>query len=86
MSENDLLCPCGTGLNYDECCQPYIEGKKDAPTAEAVMRSRYSAYAKHECGYIVSSCSPNTKDDEKIDEKETRKWEESSKWLGLTII
>jgi SEC-C motif-containing protein len=83
---NDKRCPCGSGLNYDECCGPYIAGTKDAPTAEALMRARYSAYVKDEIPFIVKSCSPNTKSEEKIDEKETRKWAERSKWLGLEVV
>jgi SEC-C motif-containing protein len=86
MSDDEKLCPCGSGLNYDECCEPYIKGVKDPPTAEALMRSRYSAYAKKEVSYIVNTCSPNGPDEEKIDEKETRKWAEKSNWLGLTIV
>jgi SEC-C motif-containing protein len=50
------------------------------------MRSRYSAYAKKAVGYIVETCAPTGKAEEKIDEKETRKWAEKSRWLGLTIV
>ncbi len=37
------LCPCGSGRPYEECCETYIEGRETAPTAEALMRSRYAA-------------------------------------------
>ena len=39
-------CPCGSGLAYEACCGPIIAGAP-AATAEALMRSRYSAYARH---------------------------------------
>jgi SEC-C motif-containing protein len=83
---NVAACPCGSGLDYNECCHPYISGEKLPPTAEALMRSRYSAYAKREVDYIVNTCSPNGKKEEKIDVKETRAWAEKSTWLGLTIV
>lgn len=77
-------CPCGSGRNYSDCCEPYILGKADVPTAEALMRSRYSAYVVHAIDYIVDTC---IKDDEHgIDVKQTRDWSEKSEWLGLKII
>lgn len=77
-------CPCGSGLAYSACCEPLIKGKKDAPTAEALMRSRYSAYVKHEIDYIEATHERDTADN--ISREETRKWAESSTWLGLKIL
>ena len=77
-------CPCGSGRSYSDCCKPYISGKAKAPTAEALMRSRYSAYAEHEIDYIINSCVQRGKED--IDYKSTREWSEKSQWLGLEII
>jgi SEC-C motif-containing protein len=77
-------CPCGSGRDYSECCEQYISGKADAPTAEALMRSRYTAYVVHDIDYIVDTC---IKDDEHdIDVQQTRDWSEKSEWLGLKII
>jgi SEC-C motif-containing protein len=78
-------CPCGSGLSYTECCEPYIAGTKKPPTAEALMRSRYTAYAEHAVDYIIDTCIT---DEEKrnIDVKETRSWSEKSTWLGLKIL
>jgi len=77
-------CPCGSGLAYGECCEPYITGAKFAPTAEALMRSRYTAYVEHAIDYIVETCSQDEKD--KIDIKQTKNWSERSTWLGLKIV
>jgi SEC-C motif-containing protein len=77
-------CPCGSGREYPECCEPYINGTANAPTAEALMRSRYSAYVEHIVDYIINTCLRKGKDD--IDEKQTRDWSEKSKWLGLKIL
>ena len=77
-------CPCGTGRAYSECCEPYITGKAQAPTAEALMRSRYSAYVEHAIDYIINTCVRKGKDD--IDYQSTKDWSEKSTWLGLNII
>ena len=77
-------CPCGSGLEYSECCEPYITGIKSAGSAEALMRSRYSAYVEHAIDYIVETCSEDEKD--RIDIGQTRSWSERSKWLGLKIL
>jgi SEC-C motif-containing protein len=77
-------CPCGSGRTYDECCKPYITAKAKAPTAEALMRSRYSAYVEHEIDYIINTCVHRGKDD--IDYQSTRDWSEKSTWLGLKIV
>jgi SEC-C motif-containing protein len=77
-------CPCGSGRAYPECCEPYITGAAKPPTAEALMRSRYSAYAEHAVDYIINTCIHENKDD--IDIKQTKDWSEKSRWLGLKII
>ncbi|MDR1858606.1 MAG: YchJ family protein [Treponema sp.] len=77
-------CPCGSGRPYSDCCEPYISGKAQPPTAEALMRSRYSAYVEHAIDYIIDTCVHRGKDD--IDYKSTRDWSEQSTWLGLKIV
>ena len=77
-------CACGSGLAYGQCCEPYITGVKAAPTAEALMRSRYTAYVEHAIDYILDTCTKDKADS--IDAKQTRSWSEKSKWLGLTIL
>ena len=79
-----MNCPCGSGLPYKKCCEPFISGAENAPTAEALMRSRYAAYVTHAVDYIVETCSEDEKD--KIDIAQTRAWSEKSKWLGLKIL
>ncbi len=77
-------CPCGSGRSYADCCGQYISGAKKAPTAEALMRSRYTAYAKQKVDYIVDTCvRDGTRD---IDVEQTKKWSEKSEWLGLKIV
>jgi uncharacterized protein YchJ len=42
-----IKCYCGSLSNYSQCCEGYIKGVKK-PTAEKLMRSRYSAYVRQE--------------------------------------
>lgn len=56
-------CPCLRGVPFDECCGPFLAGTKSAPTAEHLMRSRYSAFSVGDADYLVatwhSSTAPN---------------------------
>jgi SEC-C motif-containing protein len=61
-----------------------IDGSVIAPTAESLMRSRYSAYVVHAIDYLGETLHPDHRGD--WDRDATRKWAESSEWLGLTIV
>lgn len=78
-----MNCPCGIEKPYSECCGRYHAGEP-APTAEALMRARYSAYVKANIDYLAASLSPDTRDD--FDEGSARRWARESKWLGLQIL
>lgn len=55
-----LLCPCGRGVSYAECCEPLHLGTA-APTAERLMRSRYSAFALGNEPYLFQSWHRSTR-------------------------
>ena len=76
-------CPCCSGKPYAECCAPYHQGTAHAPTAEALMRSRYSAFARSEIGYIVRTVHPSARHE--VNEDDIRNWSERSEWLNLHI-
>ncbi|MCO1655593.1 YchJ family protein [Pseudonocardia humida] len=59
MSE-PVVCPCGSGERYGACCGPAHAGTP-APTAEALMRSRYSAFALGLGSYLLASWHPSTR-------------------------
>ncbi len=53
-------CPCGSQTPYAQCCEPFhVQGK--APTAEALMRSRYSAFALKLVPYLVATTHPDAR-------------------------
>ncbi|MEN6587495.1 MAG: YchJ family metal-binding protein [Sulfuricella sp.] len=71
----NLLCPCGSGLPFESCCGPYLAGKSSPPTAETLMRSRYSAFVRHDWDYL------NHTQREPDNEPATADIE----WLGLEV-
>lgn len=73
-------CPCGGGL-YARCCARYIECDTPAPTPEALMRSRYTAYALGKDDYILATWAPRTRPRHLYDAKDAR-----PKWLRLEVL
>jgi len=47
-----MKCPCGTSLLYFVCCGRFVESDELPITAEQLMRSRYTAFAKRRWAYI----------------------------------
>ncbi|MBF7730586.1 YchJ family protein [Pseudomonas sp. N040] len=75
-------CPCGSGQSYAECCGRWHAGAP-APTPEALMRSRYSAYALGMIDYLIATTLPAQQDG--LDRQAMREWSMHSTWLGLTV-
>jgi SEC-C motif-containing protein len=76
-------CPCGSGLTLESCCGPIIGGQP-APTAEALMRARYTAYVQKDIHFIMDSTLKSSREDS--DEAAMRAWAEQSVWQGLEIL
>lgn len=51
-------CSCGSGEIFERCCQLYLLGKAEAPSAEVLMRSRYSAYHQGSIDYLIATHHP----------------------------
>ncbi len=77
-------CPCGQNLPFEACCKKYIEGSLNAPTPEALMRSRYSAYTQGEVAYIEQTMQGQPL--QEFDSEDTKTWLKEVKWLGLKVI
>ena len=58
---NGGSCPCGSGTDFDACCGPVIAGAP-APTAEALMRSRYTAFVRGYADYIDATYAAEFRD------------------------
>ena len=79
-----MICPCGSKLETDKCCEPYVLGTSDAPTAEALMRSRYVSYTMGKVEYISTTHDPEKRDE--VDLKAAEQWAEHAVWQGLDIV
>ena len=76
------LCPCDSKRNFDECCGPIIAGTP-APTAEALMRSRYTAFVKRMLDHVERTHAPEVRDD--FNRAEAERLAEECEWQGLEI-
>jgi SEC-C motif-containing protein len=56
-----VTCPCGLGEPYEDCCGRYHRGEAEAPTAELLMRSRFSAFAVRDTAYLLRTWHPSTR-------------------------
>lgn len=81
---NITNCPCGSGLSYNNCCQPYHLKAKIAPTAEALMRSRYAAFVVADGDYLFETTHASKR---RGNSKDTYlKSARNTKWLKLDIV
>ena len=74
-------CPCGSGAGYPQCCSRF-HNQVPAPSAELLMRARYSAYVMHNRAFIIATWHPTTRPadlDQEVDDRATR-------WLGLEVV
>lgn len=84
MSVGD--CPCGRRdaagrvLPYAQCCGPYVEDfdGTPAPDAEALMRSRYSAFVLERAGYLLATWHTSKRPSQLT-------FDPGVKWLGLEV-
>lgn len=77
-------CMCGSQRRYVDCCGPYLGREKTAPTAEALMRSRYSAFCQGDIDYLIAthrSVSRNPSD-----RTDLLKSIKSTRWVNLLIV
>lgn len=74
-------CPCGTGGSYEACCGALHRGAI-ADTAEALMRSRYSAYVLKRADYLLATWHPGARPPAlDLDDGAGG----ATKWLGLEV-
>ncbi|MFE5006148.1 YchJ family protein [Streptomyces sp. NPDC056696] len=79
MSRPAPTCPCGLPAAYDACCGRYHSGRANAPTAEALMRSRYCAFTVKDAAYLLRTWHPATR-------PTAVTFEPGTKWTGLEIL
>ncbi|MFI6336489.1 YchJ family protein [Streptomyces sp. NPDC050535] len=72
-------CPCGLPQAYEECCGRCHSGAAAAPTAEALMRSRYAAFVRRDEKYLLRTWHPRTRPSS-VD------FDRGMRWTGLEIL
>jgi SEC-C motif-containing protein len=80
MKVQPALCPCGSAQPYTACCARYVEGNEPAPTAEALMRSRYTAYTLQREDYLLVTWHPTTRPSALGLAEDAQ-----TKWIGLDV-
>ncbi|MEU3610066.1 YchJ family protein [Streptomyces sp. NPDC035033] len=76
----DTPCPCGLDAAYGACCGRFHGGTAGtAPTAELLMRSRYSAFAVGDAAYLLRTWAPETR-------PRTLDLDPGTRWTGLEIL
>ncbi|WP_019021342.1 YchJ family protein [Thioalkalivibrio sp. ALE23] len=75
---DSVNCSCGSGHPRERCCGPRIDGSAPAETAEALMRSRYTAFTEHNEAYILATWDPQTR-------PASLELDPDRRWLGLNV-
>ena len=78
VHSTDTACPCGRGIPLGECCGVFLAGRS-APTAEQLMRSRYTAFAVGDAAYLLRTWHPSTR-------PATLDLDPDTRWTGLEIL
>jgi len=79
MSAPDASCPCGLTDAYETCCGRFHRGEGTAPTAEALMRSRYCAFVRRDAAYLLRTWHPRTR-------PARLELDPAVRWTGLEIL
>lgn len=77
-------CYCGNSIPFQDCCEPYIKGITNAPTAEKLMRSRYSAFAIGAADYLVNTTHISKR--KYHNKRDILAWSKANKWLKLEVL
>lgn len=84
MAAQRGVCPCGQvdsrgrPLAFDACCGRYLEQGLNAPDAERLMRSRYSAFVQERVEYLLATWHHRTRPSDLT-------LDAGVKWLGLSV-
>jgi SEC-C motif domain protein len=77
-------CPCGSSKSYAACCELLHNGAA-AASAEALMRSRYSAFVLDLPDYLQRSWHHSVRVDEILENAEVESKLAKMRWLRLHI-
>lgn len=72
-------CPCGSGAFEERCCGRFLRGDGQAATAEQLMRSRYTAFAREDAAYLLETWHPSTR-------PRRVRFDPGRRWVGLEVL
>lgn len=78
------MCYCGNDCSFEECCNLLLTGKKEASSAEELMRSRYSAYVVANANYLINTTHPKHR--YLYSKKSILQWSKENTWLKLEVV
>ncbi|WP_101601057.1 YchJ family protein [Brevibacterium sp. Mu109] len=81
MNQTPTPCPCGgfpAGASYAACCEPALTMQEWPPTAQQLMRSRYTAHVRGDADHLFRTWHPATRPADTDPEP-------GSEWTGLTV-
>ena len=79
-SDSPADCPCGTGRAFAVCCGPFLNRQAAAPNAEALMRSRYTAFTRRHEAYLLATWHASTRP-----AALNLAADSATKWIGLDV-
>ena len=74
-----IKCCCDSGLLVGDCCGPIVAGDSNAATAEALMRSRYTANVLRNTDYLLATWHPSSR-------PQSMNGDTIPVWCGLTVL
>lgn len=74
-----VRCPCGLGPPLEDCCGRFLAGDAEAPTADRLMRSRYTAFVVGDATHLLHSWHPGTR-------PARLRLDPDRRWEGLVIL
>lgn len=78
-----MMCPCGSGILSETCCLPFLKRAQYPITAEALMRSRYTAYVLANATYLIETTHPRTR--HLYSKKSILQWAKENQWTQLVV-
>ena len=76
-------CPCGSGDIFGDCCGPVLAQERRAGAAQALMRSRYTAFAVRDLEHLLGSWHPRTRPPR---EELAGSLAQDVRWLRLEVL
>lgn len=84
MMKKTDLCPCCSGKIYGDCCNVFVGSTTPAPTAQQLMRSRYTAFVLEKAAYLLETHHSQSRKPDEL--KALKKSFKGMVWTGLEIV